>query len=76
MFSFFAVRLAWTEPMQRQEFVMNPSHVIAAFEHMALGEGDLPVDGAVAGLAGLMADERMPEEVWLALLTVGLRSTG
>ncbi|MFJ1260096.1 hypothetical protein [Cupriavidus sp. CuC1] len=50
---------------------MDPTDVIAAFERMALGDEDLSVDGAVAGLAGLMADERMPEEVWLALLTVG-----
>jgi hypothetical protein len=39
----------------------------AAFERMALGDEDLSVDGAVAGLAGLMADEQMPEEVWLAV---------
>jgi len=50
---------------------MDPKDVIAAFERMALGDEELPVDDAVAGLVQMLADERMPEEIWVALLTVG-----
>jgi hypothetical protein len=47
---------------------MDPVDVIAAFERMALGDEELPVDDAVTGLAGIMSDMQMPEEVWVALL--------
>jgi len=55
--------------------IIDPSDVIAAFERMALAEGEeLRIDDAIAGLASLMADEQMPEEVWLALLTYEART--
>lgn len=50
---------------------MNSNDVIAAFERMALGDKELPVDDAIARLAQIMADERMPEGVRVALLAVG-----
>ncbi|WP_454752100.1 hypothetical protein [Cupriavidus necator] len=50
---------------------MGPNDVIAAFERMALGDQELPVDDAVAGLAQMLADEKMPEEMRVALLAGG-----
>ncbi|AMR77643.1 hypothetical protein [Cupriavidus nantongensis] len=51
---------------------MDPADVIAAFQQLALDEElELDVDDAVAGLAQILADERMPEEVRVALEMVG-----
>jgi len=50
----------------------DPADVIGEFERIALNDSeDLPIDDAVAGLAQILADEPMPEEIYLALLMVG-----